>query len=145
MVAGGGKKVLRGARGRGILASDKEHTLAASAEAMIADMVRNKVDVANLTTADLGVYANPTACLQLLTLHRSKGREFDAVAIVDLHRGRIPHRSAETDPEKMDEAKRLLYVGVTRARKLLMYSTDSSKDWNRPSPFLAKDGLGLLQ
>ena len=54
----------------------------------------------NLTTADLGVYAKPGACLQLLTLHKSKGREFDAVAIVDLHEGRIPHWTAGTDPER---------------------------------------------
>lgn len=128
----------------GFLASDKGPALAASAEAMIADMVRNKVDVANLTTADLGVYAQPAACLQLLTMHRAKGREFEAVAIVDLHEGRIPHWTAR-DAEQVDEARRLLYVGVTRAKKLLMYFTDSSNYRNRPSQFLGKNGLGLLR
>ena len=127
----------------GFLASDKGHALAASVELMIADMVRNRVDVTNLTTADLGVYAVPTACLQLLTMHKSKGREFDAVAIVDMHEGRIPHWTARTDDE-VDEAKRLLYVGVTRARKLLMYFTDFSDTRNRPTRFLGDDGLGLL-
>ena len=127
----------------GFLATDKAHALSASAEAMIADMVRNKVDVPNLTTTHLGVYANPTACLQLLTLHRSKGREFNAVAIVDMHEGRIPHWTAKTE-EEVDEARRLLYVGVTRARKLLMYFTDFSDNRNQPTRFLGDDGLGLL-
>ncbi len=116
------------------------YILSESAEDMIRDMERNRVDTANLSVSDLALYARPRDCLQLITMHSSKGREFDAVAIVDLHNGRIPHFSCDTQ-EKYDEARRQLYVAITRARKLLMYFTDAS-DWrNRPSPFLIEIGL----
>lgn len=125
------------------LPHDKVHVLLDSAEGMVSDMIRNKVDVTNLLTNDLGLYAQPQRCLHMLTLHSSKGREFDAVAIVDLHEGRVPDFRAKTQ-EEFEEARRLLYVGVTRSRKLLMYFTDSSNHRNSPSPLLGRDGLGLV-
>jgi DNA helicase-2/ATP-dependent DNA helicase PcrA len=110
---------------------------------MVADMKNNKVDVVNLTIPDLGLYANPKSALKLLTLHYAKGREFEAVAMIDLHDGRIPNFRADTQ-DQIDEARRLFYVGVTRARRYLLYGTDSSNYRNRPSPFLAfSTGLGL--
>jgi DNA helicase-2/ATP-dependent DNA helicase PcrA len=127
----------------GFMPSDKAHILADSAEAMVADMTKNSVDIANLSTGELGIYAQPGACLQLMTLHKSKGQEFEAVAIVDLHDNKIPHWTASTD-EEIAEARRLLYVGATRAKTLLMYFTDSSNYRNRPSRFLGTNGLGLL-
>lgn len=125
------------------LPHDKIQTLLDSAEGMISDMNRNKVDVSNLLTSDLGVYAQPQRCLHMLTLHSSKGREFDAVAIVDVHEGKVPDFRSQTN-EEVAEARRLLYVGVTRARKLLMYFTDNSNFRNRPSRFLGSGGLELL-
>jgi DNA helicase-2/ATP-dependent DNA helicase PcrA len=126
-----------------LLPSDKREVLPASAESMVEDMRRNKVDLRNLAVNDLGLYARPSDCLNLMTLHSAKGREFDAVAIVDLHDGKVPDFRAKTVAEKA-EARRLVYVGITRARKLLMYFTDSSDDRNRPSPLLGDGGLGLL-
>ena len=114
-----------------------------SARGMIADMKRNKVDTANLSLADIGLFAQPSRCLNLLTLHGAKGREFDAVAIIDLHEGRVPNFRDTTEAE-FAEARRLLYVGVTRARKLLMYCTDSSDFRNRPTRFLGTDGVAVL-
>jgi DNA helicase-2/ATP-dependent DNA helicase PcrA len=107
---------------------------------MILDMERNGVDIQNLCISDLGLYARPRECLQLVTMHSSKGREYDAVAIIDLHEGRVPHFSCNTQ-EQCDEARRQLYVAITRARKLLMYFTDSSHGRNRPSRFLLDMGL----
>ena len=125
------------------LPPEKKSVLLDSANSMIEDMERNNVDAHNLTLRDLGLYARPSQCLNMLTMHSAKGREFDAVAIVDLHDGKVPHFRA-TSPEEQAEARRLLYVAVTRARKVVMYFTDSSHHRNQPSPLLLSDGLGLL-
>jgi DNA helicase-2/ATP-dependent DNA helicase PcrA len=114
-----------------------------SAEEMKADMRNNGVDLSNLTVEDLGIYASPEAALKLATLHFSKGREFDAVAMIDVHEGRIPHFTARS-AEEMDEGKRNFYVGLTRARRVVMYLTDRADARNRPSRFLNKGyGVGV--
>jgi DNA helicase-2/ATP-dependent DNA helicase PcrA len=114
-----------------------------SVGAMETDMRRNGVDPQGVTTADLGMFASTARNLKLLTMHKAKGREFEAVAIIDLHEGRVPHYSART-PAEVDEAKRLLYVAITRAKRVLMYVTDQ-EDWrNTPSRFLGREGLGLI-
>ena len=116
---------------------------AMSVEEMKADMRNNKVDLANLTISDLGIYASPDAALKLSTLHNAKGREYRAVAMIDLHEGRIPFYQATTD-EEIAEAKRLFYVGVTRSEQLLLYVTDSSHYRNTPTRFLrAASGVGV--
>lgn len=114
-----------------------------SVQGMINDMVRHDIDVANLGVDELGLYARPRECLSLLTMHSAKGREFDAVALIDLHDGRVPDFRAKCQEEE-DESRRLLYVGVTRARKLLMYFTDQSHHRNRPSRFLGKPWLDVV-
>ncbi len=72
--------------------------------------------------------------VNLLTYHRAKGLEFDAVFLPRLLDGELPFRSGRTkaDPE---EERRLLYVGITRARRYLFltWPTDGRA---RPSPFL---------
>jgi DNA helicase-2/ATP-dependent DNA helicase PcrA len=114
-----------------------------SVEEMKADMRNNKVDLPNLTIPELGIYASPDAALKLATLHYSKGREFEAVAMINLHEGSIPFYQASTQ-EEFDEAKRLFYVGVTRAKRLLMYITDKSHTRNQPTRFLrAGTGVGV--
>ncbi|WFP74650.1 ATP-dependent helicase [Mesorhizobium sp. WSM4906] len=112
-----------------------------SVEEMKSDMRNNKVDLDNLTIEDLGVYASPEAALKLVTLHNSKGREYEAVAMIDLHEGRIPFYQAQS-AEDLAEAKRLFYVGVTRAKRFLMYVTDSANSRNQVTRFL-KTGSGV--
>lgn len=113
-----------------------------SVEEMKADMRNNRVDLENLTIDDLGIYASPEAALKLSTLHNAKGREYQAVAIMDLHEGRIPHYQSRTAAE-LEEAKRLFYVGVTRAKRILLYVTDESHERNQPTRFLRADGVGV--
>ena len=119
------------------------HLLIESVKDMEQDMIDRGVDTANLAIADLGMFANYEKSMKLLTMHRAKGREFDAVAIVDLHHGRVPHFSART-AEEIAEARRLLYVSIARARRILMYITDEEHRRNRPSRFLFEGELGLI-
>jgi DNA helicase-2/ATP-dependent DNA helicase PcrA len=59
--------------------------------------------------------------VNLLTYHRAKGLEFDAVLLPALEEGLLPIRQAST-PEEVAEERRLLYVGLTRARVHLWLS-----------------------
>ncbi len=127
----------------GFLNKSSAGILSQSAEDMIADIRKQKANQLHLTTHDLGLYANPDNSIKLLTMHRAKGREFDAVAIVDLHERRIPHSSAKSECE-IDEGRRLLYVAITRPRRILMYFTDYSDYRNRPSRFLGPGELGII-
>jgi DNA helicase-2/ATP-dependent DNA helicase PcrA len=116
------------------LTEGERHLFAASVEEMKSDMQRNKVDMANLAITDLGIYASPDSALKLLTLHYAKGREYDAVAMIDVHEGKIPHYNSQ-NMEEISEYKRLFYVGATRAKRLLLYVTDDTGR-KGPSRFL---------
>jgi DNA helicase II / ATP-dependent DNA helicase PcrA len=74
--------------------------------------------------------------VHLLTYHRAKGLEFDAVFLPRLEEKELPARQART-PDDVAEERRLLYVGITRARRHLFLSRGGGK----PSRFLAELGL----
>jgi len=125
------------------LTTNEKNKLVLSVEEMKRDMLRNRVDTQNLTIEDLGIYASPHSALKLASLHFSKGHEYMAVAMIDLHEGRIPFYQSQT-VDDIEEAKRLFYVGMTRAKRLLLFITDDSGKRNGPSRFLCNGtGIGI--
>ncbi|MFO1180681.1 UvrD-helicase domain-containing protein [Ottowia sp.] len=60
--------------------------------------------------------------VQLMTVHASKGLEFDAVFITGLEEGLFPHENALSDAGGLEEERRLMYVAITRARRRLYLS-----------------------
>ena len=73
----------------------------------------------------------------LSTLHGAKGMEYDHVFILDLNEGVVPYRKAKLE-EEIEEERRLLYVGMTRARKSLhlFYPQRRFEKKQEPSRFL---------
>ncbi len=87
----------------------------------------------------------------LMTIHASKGLEFDVVFLVGLEEGLFPHSRSILDPAQMEEERRLAYVGITRARHKLFLSYARSRLYfgtrsnNLPSRFLSNIQEGLLE
>jgi DNA helicase-2/ATP-dependent DNA helicase PcrA len=68
--------------------------------------------------------------VQLLTLHRAKGLEFEAVFVPFLQEGELPIRQAKS-PEAIAEERRLLYVGLTRAKRVLAVTWATDRPGSR--------------
>jgi DNA helicase-2/ATP-dependent DNA helicase PcrA len=72
--------------------------------------------------ADTDAWETETDRVTLMTLHAAKGLEFPAVFIVACEQGLLPHDRSLYDDEKLEEERRLLFVGITRAREELQLS-----------------------
>ena len=94
---------------------------------------------------------NQQDSVQLMTLHSAKGLEFDNVFIVGLEEGIFPAQRSSQERDKMEEERRLAYVGITRARKFLTLSLSELRrlygreERNLPSRFLAELPVDNLQ
>lgn len=90
-------------------------------------------------------------CVQLMTMHSAKGLEFPLVFIAGMEEGLFPHSRSLEEPGRLEEERRLCYVGMTRAMKQLyltyaevrrMHGTDT---YNRPSRFVSEVPGELIQ
>lgn len=82
--------------------------------------------------------------VRLMTLHNGKGLEFDVTFLVGMEEELFPHANSLGDPERLEEERRLCYVGMTRARNRLYLSASRMRYlWGslqsmRPSRFLSE-------
>jgi ATP-dependent DNA helicase Rep len=96
--------------------------------------------LALLTNADRDESGN---AVRLMTLHSAKGLEFRFVYLIGVEQGTLPH-AASLDEGRLDEERRLFYVGITRARdRLCLAYAERSRRYgetiaNEPSRFLAE-------
>lgn len=65
--------------------------------------------------------------IQLMTVHASKGLEFDCVFITGIEEGLFPHENSMSDYEGLEEERRLMYVAITRARRRLYLSHSQTR------------------
>ncbi|MBN8727659.1 MAG: DNA helicase II [Xanthomonadales bacterium] len=83
-------------------------------------------------------------CVQLMTLHSAKGLEFRFVFLVGMEDGLFPSQKSTEEPGRLEEERRLAYVGITRAREQLVLTHAESRrlhgveSYARPSRFLAE-------
>lgn len=82
--------------------------------------------------------------LHLMTALRAKGKEFDAVIVLDANDGIWPSKLAKTD-NALEQERRLFYVAMTRARRYLYFIVNDTilNEPGNPSPYLAEMGLAL--
>ncbi len=91
-------------------------------------------------------------CVQLMSLHSAKGLEFEQVFLCGLEQGLFPHKNALRDfgGGRLEEERRLCYVGITRARKQLhlshaeMRTLYGRSEMSSPSQFLSEIPASLV-
>ena len=81
-------------------------------------------------------------CVQMMTLHSAKGLEFPLVFLVGMEEGLFPHERSIEEPGRLEEERRLCYVGITRAEKQLYITAAEHRrlygrdNYNLPSRFI---------
>jgi len=89
--------------------------------------------------------------VRLMTLHSSKGLEFEAVFLVGVEEGILPHSRSMIEESDIEEERRLSYVGITRAKNFLYISYASRRlffgksSLNEPSRFLLEIPQHLIE
>ncbi len=115
-------------------------------EATIAEYL---ADIALAAAAD--EIDDDSGSISLMTLHTAKGLEYDVIFLVGLEQGTLPHIRSFDEPGGVAEERRLLYVGMTRAKQKLYLSSAlqrtlfGSTTAFLPSSFLADIPIELIQ
>ncbi len=108
-------------------------------------------DVSLVQDVDQLEEGEETEAVTLITLHAAKGLEFPYVFLVGLEEGVLPHSRSMDEPSQLEEERRLLYVGITRAMKglYLVYAFRRTlygvAQVNQPSRFLGDVPPGLVR
>ncbi|MGB0712522.1 MAG: 3'-5' exonuclease, partial [Gammaproteobacteria bacterium] len=90
-------------------------------------------------------------CVQLMTLHSAKGLEFPLVFLAGMEEGLFPHERSTEEPGRLEEERRLAYVGITRARSRLVISYAEQRHMHgrssfpQPSRFLGEIPAHLMR
>ena len=90
-------------------------------------------------------------CVQLMTLHSAKGLEFPLVFLCGMEEDLFPHRMSTEEPGRIEEERRLCYVGITRAREQLFTTHAEQRrlyrdnHYPRPSRFIGEIPADLIQ
>jgi DNA helicase-2/ATP-dependent DNA helicase PcrA len=101
--------------------------------------------------SDVDSLDDDTTSVVLMTLHSAKGLEFPVVFLIGLEDGVFPHLRSLTEPDQLEEERRLAYVGITRARRRLYLTHAWSRtlfggtQYNPPSRFLDEIPAGLVK
>jgi DNA helicase-2/ATP-dependent DNA helicase PcrA len=101
--------------------------------------------------ADTDDLDDDTTSVVLMTLHSAKGLEFPVVFLIGLEDGVFPHLRSLTEPDQLEEERRLAYVGITRARRRLYLTHAWSRtlfggtQYNPPSRFLDEIPTDLVR
>ena len=89
--------------------------------------------------------------VQLMTLHSAKGLEFPLVFLAGMEENLFPHRMSMEEPGRLEEERRLCYVGITRAMEKLVITyaecrrLHGSESYNTPSRFVREIPAELLR
>ncbi|MEX2025815.1 MAG: 3'-5' exonuclease, partial [Pirellulaceae bacterium] len=101
--------------------------------------------------ADSDAWEAESDKVSLMTMHAAKGLEFPAVFIVACEQGLLPHERSMQDEEKVEEERRLLFVGITRSQQELQLSYAQYRMFRGmssptiPSPFLMELPRGEME
>ena len=100
--------------------------------------------------ADISEHKEEKDAVTLMTIHSAKGLEFDCVFLCGMEEGIFPHQNSFESDAEIEEERRLCYVGITRARKVLYLTNAHSRilygreQVNPPSRFIKEIDKALL-
>ncbi len=92
------------------------------AQPLLGDALRLWLESVSLV-ADADAVDPEQGSVTLMTLHAAKGLEFDTVAVIGVENGILPHSRASSGEDAIEEERRLLFVGMTRAERALLVSS----------------------
>lgn len=108
-------------------------------------------DVALMSDQDQPEAARQTGGVRLMTLHAAKGLEFPVVFMIGLEEGIFPHSRSQFNPRELEEERRLMFVGLTRAKEkiFLLFALRRAHfgaiQANPPSRFISEIPEHLLE